>query len=153
MPNQALQAPCHLILPLSHFLKSKEGGDQICPRGGLRATRQGPLVLALLGNDCLVDHRDLMLLLRVMRFVIACFLQVLFVPKGRGTTAALWGVVAQARVRENWPLSNHSLELISLIALAMHVFSRIVMINLEDLISVLLELLFLSSYLSLTGKA
>ena len=153
MPNQPLQAPCHLIFPHLNFLKSKEGGDQICPRRGLRATRQGPLVLALLGNDCLIDHRELVLLLRVLRFVIACFLQVLFVPKGRGTTAALWGVVAQAWTREYWSLSDHLLILPSLIALAKHVFSRIVMINLEDLISVILELLFLSSYLSLAGKA
>ena len=136
MPNQALQAPCHQIFPHLNFLKSKEGGDQICPRGNLRATRQGPLVLALLGNDCLVDHCELVLLLRVMRFVIACFLQVLFVPKGRGTTAALWGVVAQARMREYWSLSDYMLILPILIALAMHVFSRVIMINFEDLISI-----------------
>jgi hypothetical protein len=135
------------------FLESEEAGHQICPRGGLRATRQGPLQLALLGYNSLVDHRELLLLLRVMRFVIACFLQVLFITKGRVTTTALWGVVAHARVRENWPLSSYRQILSSLIALARHVFSQIVVKYLEDLISILLELLLLSSYLSLARKA
>lgn len=88
-----------------------------------------------------------------MRFVIACFLQVLFVPKGRGTTTALWGVVAHAWLREHWSLSDHRLVLSCLIALARHVISQIVMIHLKDLIGILLELLLLSGYLILTRLA
>ena len=88
-----------------------------------------------------------------MIFVIASFLQVLFITKGRVTTTALWGVVAHARVREHWPLSSYRQILSSLIALARHVFSQIVVKYLEDLISILLELLLLSSYLSLARKA
>ena len=84
-----------------------------------------------------------------MGFVIASFLQVLFITKGRGTTTALWGVVTQARLREHWPLSDQMLDLSCLIALGKHVFSRIVMIQLKDLICIPLELLLLTSYLSL----